>query len=69
MFRPLSLFNRARMPSAEGGALDPFFRMNDEFNRMFDEAFANFGAMARATDMRSPRIDVHETADRINIEA
>lgn len=72
MFRPLSLFNRARASaSGEPIGADPFFRLHEEMNRLFDDAFASFGALSAAPsrDARALRIDMHESADKIVIEA
>jgi HSP20 family protein len=74
MFRPLSLFNRSNQLPAEAAptTTDPFFRLQHEMNRLFDEAFAGFGAIGspRALDeYRAPRLDIRETADALEIEA
>lgn len=76
MFRPLSLFNRsaASLPArSEGYSADPFFRLQHEMNRLFDDAFAGFGMPAafrgEGADGRLPRIDVRETDKAIEIEA
>lgn len=74
MFRPLSLFNRNAQAPAESApaTTDPFFRLQHEMNRLFDEAFAGFGAFgpSRAIDeIRTPRLDIRETAEALEIEA
>lgn len=76
MFRPLSLFNRnASLPAAraEGFAGDPFFRLQHEMNRLFDDAFTGLQLPAafrgEGEDSRLPRIDVHEADHAIEIEA
>lgn len=76
MFRPLSLFNRnaetlpARTESYSG---DPFFRLQHDMNRLFDDAFAGFALPAsfrrEAEEARLPRIDLREADDAVEIEA
>jgi HSP20 family protein len=76
MFRPLSIFNRnssalpARTDAYSG---DPFFRLQHEMNRLFDDAFAGFGLPAEfrgeRDDLRLPRIDVRETDHAIEVDA
>ena len=74
MFRPLSHRSRTgpAATAADGGPFDPFYRLNDDMSRLFDEALSSFTALSRFSgrgDVRAPRIDVHESADRIEIEA
>ncbi len=76
MFRPLSLFNRntealpARTDACTG---DPFFRLQHEMNRLFDDAFAGFGPSTEfrsdRDDPRLPRIDLRESDHAIEVDA
>ncbi|NWG71833.1 MAG: Hsp20/alpha crystallin family protein [Parvularculaceae bacterium] len=68
MFRPLTLFNRNRsLPAASGDAGDPFFRLQNEMNRLFDEAFAGFSGFASGGTVGAltPRVDLKETGDAL----
>lgn len=74
MFRPLAIFNRNNAETAPAAAAaDPFFRLQHEMNRLFDDAFAGFGLATRFSpepaDFRSPRIDVRETDSALEVEA
>jgi len=76
MFRPLSIFNRnaeALPTRTESYSGDPYFRLQHEMNRLFDDAFAGFGLPAAfrggADEARLPRLDLHEAAHAIEIEA
>jgi HSP20 family protein len=75
-FRPLSLFNRnPSLPSApsEAYSSDPFFRLQHEMNRLFDDAFSGFQFPAAfrgdGDETRLPRIDVHEADHAVEVEA
>ena len=76
MFRPLSVFNRdgRQSPSREVAfSADPFFRLQREMNRLFEDAFAIFGApptLASEGDVGCPpRLDVHEAGNGFEFEA
>ena len=76
MFRPLSIFNRnaESLPAkTEAYSGDPFFRLQHEMNRLFDDAFVGFGLPAafrrEADEARSPRIDLRDTDHAVEIEA
>lgn len=76
MFHPLSLFtrNRAVPATREQTQADPFYRLQHEMNRLFDEAFSGFGLSSAFSERGfpgevSPRIDVRETDKTIEIEA
>jgi HSP20 family protein len=75
-FRPLSLFNRSpSLPAARSEALsgDPFYRLQHEMNRLFDDAFSGFEFPAsfrgEGDETRLPRIDVHEADHAVEVEA
>ncbi|MBI1366795.1 MAG: Hsp20 family protein [Alphaproteobacteria bacterium] len=77
MFKPLTLFNRGRnAPTlSERSSGDPFFRLQDEMNRLFDEAFASFGApslwpsRSYSSGDVFPTLDLRETDESYEIEA
>ena len=85
MFRPLSLFNRNAPTARDDAPADPFYRLHDEMNRLFDDAFrsfgtfdsnfsrpsafGDFGALGSSGGSRALRIDARETDDAIEIEA
>lgn len=76
MFHPLSLFNRNRSVPAtrEQTHYDPFYRLQHDMNRLFDEAFSGFGASYGFSGRGfpvdvSPRLDMRETDTSIEIEA
>ncbi len=73
MFRPLTLFNRHRpAPTPRETYSDPFFRLHDEMNRLFEDAFHSFGgppAFERADGFRAPSLDMRETETTLEIEA
>jgi HSP20 family protein len=75
MFRPLAIFNRNNADNAPVAlsSPDPFFRLQHEVNRLFDDAFSGFGLSSRLApefqDFRSPRINVRETDAAFEIEA
>lgn len=76
MFRPLSVFNRnERQTPARNDAYagDPFFRLQHEMNRLFDDAFSSFRLPAafgaESEGGRVPKIDVHETDNAVEIDA
>jgi HSP20 family protein len=75
MFRPLAIFNRNNAENAPAtvSTADPFFRLQHEMNRLFDDAFSGFGLASRLSpetaDFRSPRIDVRETDTALEVEA
>lgn len=76
MFHPLSLFSRNRSVPAtrEHAQADPFYRLQHEMNRLFDEAFSGFGLSSGFSERGffndvSPRIDVRETDKTVEIEA
>lgn len=75
-FRPLSLFNRnSSLPAARSEPFsgDPFYRLQHEMNRLFDDAFSGFqfptSFRGEGDDARLPRIDVHEADHAVEIEA
>jgi len=77
MFRPLSVFNRngraieTRPETAFSN--DPFFRLQSEMNRLFDDALGGFTAPSMLREAgdnaRAPRIDVREAENAIEVEA
>lgn len=76
MFRPLSIFNRnteALPARTESLASDPFFRLQNEMNRLFDDAFVGWGPPAatrrEADEARAPRIDLRDADHAVEIEA
>ena len=75
MFRPLAIFNRnnAETAPAAASSADPFFRLQHEMNRLFDDAFSGFGLASRLSpepaEFRSPRIDIRETDSALEVEA
>ncbi len=75
MFYPLSLFNRNRRAPAvrEQAGASPFFRLQREMNRLFDETFSDFGLPAAFGGAFSgdgaPNIDVRETDTTYEIAA
>lgn len=75
MFQPLSIFNRKRQPLAPANySADPFFRLQHEMNRLFDESFSGFGLPAEfmATPFSGetrPKIDMRETDMEFVVEA
>lgn len=75
MFRPLAIFNPNNSETAPVAvnSPDPFFRLQHEMNRLFDDAFSGFGLSSRFTtdlqDIRSPRINVRETDTTLEVEA
>lgn len=76
MFKPLSAFNRGGQQTPariEPYSSDPFFRLQHEMNRLFDDAFSGFGFPSvfrgELNDARTPRIDVHEADHAVEIEA
>lgn len=72
MFQPLSLFNRNRnLPTpSDQSQSDPFFRLQHEMNRLFDEAFAGFGTTRAFGGGASltPTIDLRETKDALEAQ-
>jgi HSP20 family protein len=72
MFQPLAVFSRARRDPAltESQSRDPFYRLQHEMNRLFDEAFTRFPSFGSsfAADV-SPRIDICETDRALEVEA
>ncbi len=82
MFQPLSLFNRTRNQPASiaDPTPDPWFRLQHEMNRLFDDAFsgafsafglspANSGLPQSWTTGASIRLDVRESDASLEIEA
>lgn len=76
MFKPLSVFNRnteATPARSDAFAGDPFFRLQHEMNRLFEDAFTGFGTgplfRGDLAEARAPRIDVHETDGAVEVEA
>lgn len=74
MLRPLSIFNRnsQRPVDTSPVPVDPFFRLQHDMNRLFDEAFAGFGSFAspRALEeFRGPKLDIRETPEAFEVEA
>jgi len=78
MFRPLTLFNRDRAAPVrrEDYAADPFFRLHDEMNRLFEDAFQGFGRgfgaptpFSAYEGARAPSIDMRETDRAVEISA
>lgn len=75
MFQPLSIFNRKRQPLAPlAASADPFFRLQHEMNRLFDETFPGFGLPAEFAGTAfsgetRPRIDMRETDKTLVVEA
>lgn len=75
MFQPLSIFNRKRQSLAPSSySADPFFRLQHEMNRLFDETFSGFGLPSAFTAApfageARPRIDVRETDAAFVVEA
>jgi len=75
MFHPLTVFNRGRRAPAtqDQSGVDPFFRLQREMNRMFDEAFSGFGLPTAfgesISSVGAPRVDIRETDKSYEIEA
>lgn len=76
MFRPLSVFNRGGRnveTRPESFASDPFFKLQSEMNRLFDDAFSGFATppafRGEGEDARAPRIDMRETDGAVEVEA
>lgn len=75
MFQPLSIFNRKRQSLAPTTySADPFYRLQHEMNRLFDDAFSGFGlpgefAGSAFSGETRPRIDMRETDSNIIVEA
>ncbi len=75
MFRPLSIFQRNEHAPVQSGAVagDPFYRLQHEMNRLFDDAFGGSGLPAAfrpgEDGARFPKLDVHESDAAIDIEA
>lgn len=76
MFKPLSVFGRtndATPARSDPFAGDPFFRLQHEMNRLFENAVTGFGAGPLFRDdlaeARAPRIDVHETDSAVEVDA
>lgn len=67
MFRPLTLFNRGRSFPAlrQDSAGDPFVRLHNEINRLFEETFSAFPATLSgfSSGGLTPSIDLRETDD------
>lgn len=64
MFQPLSIFNRNRnLPTVGETTRDPFFRLQHEMNRLFDEAFTSFGGgtLSALSPTVNPICDLRET--------
>lgn len=75
MFYPLTLLNRARRtPTApdQAGA-DPFYRLHRDMNRLFDEAFSDFGLPGAFSGSfaaaGAPSVDIRETDKTYEVEA
>lgn len=74
MANPLTLFNRNRRALAreDGESVDPFFRLQHEMNRLFDDAFASFGSSFSLRPVFegafSPRADLRETDDALELD-
>jgi HSP20 family protein len=66
MLRPLTLFNRGRSlhDAAEGRSVDPFFRLQHQMNRLFDDAFLPFSDGGRSFEA-TPRVDLCETDEAL----
>jgi len=56
-------------PGAWGGELNPFVRLHDEMNRLFDDAFRDFGVAAPRMAGAWPHIEVKETDDGYRLTA
>ena len=75
MFRPLAILNRNNAESAPASVspVDPFFRLQHEMNRLFDDAFSGFAPAPRLSaetaELRSPRINIRETETALEVEA
>lgn len=75
MFQPLSLFNRKRQSLTPANyTSDPFYRLQHEMNRLFDETFSGFtfpgeGALTAFSGEMRPRIDMRETDEAFVVEA
>ncbi len=75
MIRPLAIFNRKKADTAPAAlsAPDPFLRLQHEVNRLFDDAFSNFGLSSRFApdfqEFRAPRINIRETDSSFEVEA
>lgn len=75
MFQPLSIFNRKRQPlSPASVSADPFFRLQHEMNRLFDESFPSLNLPAEFagtpfTGETRLKIDMRESDNQLIVEA
>lgn len=71
MFRPLARLNRSRNAPAETRDVsDPFFRLQNEMNRLFDDVFFSPPRLSSAWSggegmMMTPQVDLKETPDAL----
>lgn len=73
MFHPLSVWNRRRraLTPTQYSNGEPFYALQQEMNRLFDDAFAGFGS--RMPDMYGAdariSVDMRETGNAVIVEA
>lgn len=56
-------------PGSWGGEFSPFLRLHEEMNRLFDDAFRDFGLSGRRSAGAWPHIEVKETDDGYRLVA
>jgi HSP20 family protein len=56
-------------PGLWGGEISPFFRLQDDMNRLFNEMFRDFGLSAGRSTAAWPQIEVKETDDGYRLTA
>ena len=74
VFRSLTPFRRPRSQGGDNLPADPFYRLQNEMNRLFEDAFQGFGqgfgafgATPTAATALSPRLDIKETDKKFKI--
>jgi len=72
MFHSLIPFNRDRARPATVETADPFFRLHEDVNRLFEDAFRSFGSLSPYSGFSGDggvRVDMREKGDALIVEA